>query len=219
MHAVLLTLIALGGGVDAYASDRITQSSAEIYGASATEYGSQGASYSAGYGGSCGPGGCGTTARHHEKGARMGGWLGHMPQTCYSPRYGCYFGGNRHMSRYPAFHGTFYRRPYNYRNLFDYPWHAEMHEPTSMFSYNVAGEAAGGATGPALGPAIGPEIIPPMPQAESFDAAQRMPRTAPAMMLPGYQLPQTAMRPTVPAGAYRQDKTSPSARPGATLRR
>lgn len=62
----------------------------------------------------------------------------HMPQTCYSPRFGCYPGNNREMHRYPAFHGTFYRRPYNYRNLFDYPWHAELHEPTSHLSYNSA---------------------------------------------------------------------------------
>lgn len=41
------------------------------------------------------------------------------------------------MNRYPAFHGTFYRDAYNYRNYFDYPWHAEMHEPTSQFSYNT----------------------------------------------------------------------------------
>ncbi|MCE9547974.1 MAG: hypothetical protein K8T25_21080 [Planctomycetia bacterium] len=60
-----------------------------------------------------------------------------MPQTCYAPRYGCYPGNDRFVHRYPAFHGTYYRRPYNYRNLFDYPWHAELHEPTSMFSYHV----------------------------------------------------------------------------------
>lgn len=60
-----------------------------------------------------------------------------MPQTCYSPRYGCYPGNSRYIHRYPAFHGAYYRRPYNYRNAFDYPWHAEMHEPTSLFSYNT----------------------------------------------------------------------------------
>lgn len=60
-----------------------------------------------------------------------------QPQTCYSPRYGCYPGNQRHIHRYPAFHGYYYRRPYNYRNVFDYPWHAGLHEPTSLFSYNV----------------------------------------------------------------------------------
>lgn len=59
------------------------------------------------------------------------------PQTCYDPRFGCYHGNGRHMHRYPAFHGTYYRQAYNYRNYFDYPWHAGLHEPTSLFSYNV----------------------------------------------------------------------------------
>ena len=59
------------------------------------------------------------------------------PQTCYAPRFGCYHSNERHMHRYPAFHGTFYRQSYNYRNYFDYPWHAQLHEPTSLFSYNV----------------------------------------------------------------------------------
>jgi hypothetical protein len=64
-----------------------------------------------------------------------------MPQTCYNPTYGCYR-GSRYIHRYPPFHGTFYRRPYNYRTYFDYPWHAQPHEPTSLFSYNTAEEAA-----------------------------------------------------------------------------
>ena len=64
---------------------------------------------------------------------------GPMPQSCYNPRYGCYGSNNRWMHRYPAFHGTFYRAPYNYRNVFDYPWQAGLHEPTSMFSFNVPG--------------------------------------------------------------------------------
>jgi hypothetical protein len=64
-----------------------------------------------------------------------------MPQTCYQPHYGCYPAGSRWTHRYPAFHGNYYRRPYNYRNLFDYPWHARMHEPTSLFSYHVPTEA------------------------------------------------------------------------------
>jgi len=56
-------------------------------------------------------------------------WFGSMPQTCYAPQFGCYPGNNRHMHRYPAFHGSYYRQPYNYRHLFDYPWHAAPHEP------------------------------------------------------------------------------------------
>ena len=66
-----------------------------------------------------------------------GAWGRPMPQTCYAPRFGCYPGNNRHMHRYPAFHGTYYRRGYNYRTLFDYPWQAGLHEPTSLFSYGV----------------------------------------------------------------------------------
>lgn len=87
--------------------------------------------------------GCG----HRGRGGHAGGWSakchdwwGAMPQTCYAPRFGCYPGNNRHMHRYPAFHGVYYRRPYNYRNLFDYPWHAELREPTSQFSYETPEE-------------------------------------------------------------------------------
>ena len=72
--------------------------------------------------------------------APKGGVMGMMPQTCYAPRYGCYPGTERYTNRYPAFHGSFYRAAYNYRNYFDYPWHAEPHEPTSMFSYETEHE-------------------------------------------------------------------------------
>ena len=63
-----------------------------------------------------------------------------MPQYCYNTAYGCYPGNDRRIHRYPAFHGSYYRKPSNYRHLFDYPWHAGLHEPTSLFSYNVAKE-------------------------------------------------------------------------------
>ncbi len=75
---------------------------------------------------------------------------GPEPQTCYAPRYGCYPGNNRFMHRYPAFHGYHYRRPYNYRNVFDYPWHAALHEPTSHFSYNVMDETQGAPLAPPI---------------------------------------------------------------------
>lgn len=184
MRALLLSLIALGACAPAVASERVTQSSADIYDAAPVDGGCES--------GNCGGGGAGhfPYAKQH-----LGGWFGHMPQTCYSPRYGCYYGNNRHMHRYPAFHGTYYRRPYNYRNVFDYPWHAEMHEPTSMFSYNVGGDE--------LGPAGGiPQ--PPPPVADSFEAARYGRANAPAAMT---------------AGNYRRDLTHPSARPAATLRR
>lgn len=55
-----------------------------------------------------------------------------MPQTCYDPRFGCYPGNNRSLHRLPAFHGTFYRHPYNYRQLMEYPWHATPHAPEPL---------------------------------------------------------------------------------------
>lgn len=65
-------------------------------------------------------------------------WFGPMPQTCYQPRFGCYPGNPRTIHRYPAFHGYYYRNPYNYRHLFEYPWHAQPNEPRDF--QTVAGE-------------------------------------------------------------------------------
>jgi len=59
-------------------------------------------------------------------------WFGPMPQTCYQPRFGCYPGNPRTINRYPAFHGYYYRAPYNYRHLFEYPWHAQPNEPQPL---------------------------------------------------------------------------------------
>ncbi|MDO4550393.1 MAG: hypothetical protein Q4C96_03980 [Planctomycetia bacterium] len=56
-------------------------------------------------------------------------WWGPMPQTNYTPRYGCYPGNARTIHRYPAFHGYYYRAPYNYRLYSEFPWHADMAEP------------------------------------------------------------------------------------------
>ena len=119
MHAVLLTLMALG-------ADASSAGAQHELGAVHSECGCADECD-----GSCGGG---------RRDTHRGGWFGHMPQTCYMPRYGCYPGNSRHTHRYPAFHGTYYRNPYNYRNLFDYPWHAQLHEPTSHFSYNVVEE-------------------------------------------------------------------------------
>lgn len=68
-------------------------------------------------------------------------WFGPMPQTCYQPRFGCYPGNSRDIHRYPAFHGYYYRQPYNYRHYFEYPWHADPHEPLGYFSYPQVGES------------------------------------------------------------------------------
>jgi hypothetical protein len=59
-------------------------------------------------------------------------WFQPMPQTCYSPHFGCYPGNGRDIYRYPAFHGYYYRQAYNYRPLFEYPWQACMHEPLAL---------------------------------------------------------------------------------------
>lgn len=170
MHALLLTVIVLGVGPDdSYSTGRFTQSSADIYQTN-NSYNVEPSSYSAisHGGGGCESGNCGGGGGHtYKRGNHLGGWFGHMPQTCYESRYGCYAGNPRYLNRYPAFHGTFYRRPYNYRNLFDYPWHAEMNEPTSMFSYNTAPES--GATNV--------EEVQPQPSAvptPSIDSARRL---------------------------------------------
>ena len=76
------------------------------------------------------------------------GCCGPMPQTCYAPRFGCYSGNNRHMHRYPAFHGYYYRTPYNYRHLFDYPWHATPNEPLGFFTYQNTDLLDNGAANP-----------------------------------------------------------------------
>ena len=134
MHLVLLTMMALTGAdtgqvATSSPSDAYYAVPGEVSGADCTAC-------------SCDSPSCGMShaeriaAKHAAKAAaRQRKHM--MPQTCYQPRFGCYYSGNRMMNRYPAFHGTFYRRPYNYRNLFEYPWHAELHEPTSLFSYNV----------------------------------------------------------------------------------
>jgi hypothetical protein len=126
MNAILLTVLALGGTGGGYSDGPVTP--APVVGGT--------------YAGECdacagGHGRHGHRHHHHDDGGCL--ILGTPPQTCYDPSFGCYT-SSRYMHRYPAFHGTFYRRAYNYRNYFDYPWHAGLHEPTSHFSYHVDGE-------------------------------------------------------------------------------
>ncbi|HZN36531.1 MAG TPA: hypothetical protein VFB80_22030 [Pirellulaceae bacterium] len=129
MNAILLTVLALGGA------------DAAIFGGG----GGGGGEY---IDGGCGDGGeCDGGGWHNKAG--HGGWLGPMPQSCYWPSFGCY-PSTPWMHRYPAFHGTYYRKAYNYRNYFDYPWHAGLHEPTSHFSYHVPGEAPAAGGGGAV---------------------------------------------------------------------
>ena len=119
MNAILLTVLALngagGGGVMANSLD--------------------GPAVSMGSGEAC----HGGSHHQHYLGDCIHDWCGPMPQSCYNPSFGCY-PSTRFMHRYPAFHNTYYRSAYNYRQYFDYPWHAQLHEPTSMFSYHVPGE-------------------------------------------------------------------------------
>lgn len=46
-------------------------------------------------------------------------------------------GTRRAPRRYPMLHGIYYSRPLNYRNLFDYPWHARMVPSTVSRAYVV----------------------------------------------------------------------------------
>lgn len=89
-------------------------------------------------------------------------WFGPMPQTCYGSRFGCYPGNNgRDIHRQPAFHGYYYREPYNYRHYFDYPWHAEPHEPQPYFSHR--GTPVEGSLMPAPDPGMSAPAPAPLP--------------------------------------------------------
>lgn len=152
MNAVLLSLLATLGGTDGAeytVSDATVGQGEVVYASPDSDCTARNAGRRGGHHGHCGKG--------H---APRGGWFGMMPQTCYNPTFGCY-DGNRHNHRYPAFHGTFYRRPYNYRNLFDYPWHADLHEPTSHFAYNVQEQATTTIIAPGAHDAI--PLPPPVP--------------------------------------------------------
>ena len=136
MNALVLTVLALGG--------------ADASLAYAGSIGGGSGGYAASAGGF--QEGCDECNECDQGGGRHGGgqnrglkgWCGPMPQSCYNPSFGCY-ANTRYMHRYPAFHNYYYRATYNYRHNFDYPWHAGLHEPTSMFSYHVPGENQGQA--------------------------------------------------------------------------
>jgi hypothetical protein len=141
MHAVLLTVLALAGGDGGYPMN-------DPYLAPA------------GYQGGCDE----CNGRGHHNKYKQPKCM--MPQTCYNPKYGCY-GADRHMNRYPAFYGTYYRRPYHYRTVFDYPWHAELHEPTSFFSYHVNAPPQQTPAGQPLIPAQTQHPYSPVPMSAS----------------------------------------------------
>ena len=140
MNAILLTVLALSG------ADATSGGGPYDAGPYSPGYGDAGA-YAGEMGGTCDQ--CNSGGRHgghlhdclgHERG-KCRDYLGPMPQSCYNPSFGCY-PSTRFMNRYPAFHNTYYRAAYNYRQYFDYPWHAGLHEPTSMFSYHTPAEAS-----------------------------------------------------------------------------
>jgi hypothetical protein len=110
---------------------------------------------------------CGGKCHGHHAHGPHGGVMGMMPQTGYNPPYGCYPGTARHTNRYPAFHGNFYSKAYNYRNYFDYPHHAGLHEPTSHFSYHTEQETSSPYREQAPAPVMESEpapIVPPAPK-------------------------------------------------------
>jgi hypothetical protein len=133
MHAILLTALSLAGAGGGYGGYEAAYDNA---------YCDDG-----GHGGHC----------HGCDGILCRG----MPQSCYNPSFGCY-PSTRHMHRYPAFHNYYSRKAYNYRHYFEYPWHAGLHEPTSMFSYNVPGEAPAEIVQPPV-PAAEPAVRRPTP--------------------------------------------------------
>jgi hypothetical protein len=148
MHATLLTLILVTG---APACDEKTNDQDSKHTTADADQGE---------------GGC-DVCNQSDDGARNRRLLrgGLMPQSCYGPAYGCYPGNDRRIQRYPAFHGHYYRKPYNYRNEFDYPWHAGLHEPTSLFSYNVVSERTNGnGTDQTLPSSLDDNAAPPPPQ-------------------------------------------------------
>jgi len=164
MQALAVALILVTGG-------QFEEGEGDTYGAAADEACQ------------CGEAGCDSCGHGYRRGGKFGnrgqGRRRQMPQTCYNPSYGCYPGNNRHIHRYPAFHGVYYRRPYNYRNLFDYPWHAELHEPTSLFSYRVPAEQQNGA-GDDLSP---PESLDDLPPTPDLDDSVSRRRTVPQARL------------------------------------
>ncbi|MDH3718611.1 MAG: hypothetical protein OES79_10870 [Planctomycetota bacterium] len=113
--------------------------------------------------GTCGVAGCGDIVVRRGHGGRTAmraypyGVVAHFPSD----------GTPLLLPRCTGAHGTLYGRPYNYRNLLDYPWHAPLRGV----------EAA--ALQPAPAPAVEPQPFredsqfeaPAAPQAESFDAA------------------------------------------------
>jgi hypothetical protein len=131
-------------------------------------------------------------------------WFLPMPQTCYSPHFGCYPGNGRDIQRYPAFHGSYYRRAYNYRQLYEWPWLADPHDP-------------GGCTQPCCaqmaGPPMGQPMTAPFAHERPFSSATPTPApTSPApAAVPAFRAPGTSAPEFPLPGLPASDVPSPPA--------
>ena len=76
-------------------------------------------------------------------------------------------GSHDHVRRLPAYHGTYYRRPTDYRNQHDYPWHARLCPPMHPHAYPV----------PLDSDEFRDEESPPSPPAEQAEDAVDSDRT------------------------------------------
>ncbi len=146
-----------------------------------------------------------TEACPHEIWGYLFDWFKPMPQTCYSPRYGCYPGNGRDIQRYPAFHGNYYRRAYNYRQLYEWPWLAAPHEPARLVVPCVAMEG--------MVPGVPVEGLAPGMTGEGMAPAEMhlRPATEESVWPPAEAVPTPAPpAETVPAPAPLRAKTIPT---------
>lgn len=63
-------------------------------------------------------------------GTQMDAVRSYVPQLLLvypAPRYTCYSHNHHRLDCYPCFCERHYRRPYNYRAEFDYPWHHDVY--------------------------------------------------------------------------------------------
>jgi hypothetical protein len=93
------------------------------------------------------------------------------------PYFTCYSRHRNWLDCYPSFHEQYYRRPYNYRVLFDYPWHEDLHGPVPADGA-ACGEVWVGSA-PHLAPPPGGDLAP-----ESAARPQRPPRAAAPTLSP-----------------------------------
>ena len=208
MHAALLSILVISGAdrpAQAFVGRPPVRSAAMVSSSGCSRCGgagcancSSGAAGSNGAGGSYGDaGGYGADGSHvaadgydsYNGQTWCQDWWDPMPQTCYNPTFGCYAGAGRTMHRYPAFHGYYYRSPYNYRHDFEYPWHALPHHPEDFYIYRQEREDY-------RQDKRGPEIV-PTPQAEPWPLSPALMPASPEPMAQRSQLRQNVYAPAV----------------------